>query len=135
MDEIKNYDLAQKRKRVVSPFSFFYSRRFYSILCLLFIAFFYFVLPEIGFAEMYITQDIGISSYQVSGNRDRSFYPDNKTRYLNEGTVTFNESVEDKNGEFYGNISYRLTNDVIVDTKDASIEQMSIGYRDKKTIC
>jgi len=83
-------------------------------------------------AEVSARQDISITSYSVSGNKDQSFYPEDKLRYLYQGSISFREQLKEDEGSFYGDIFYRSTDDALVDVKDMSLEQFTIGYKDKQ---
>jgi hypothetical protein len=79
------------------------------------------------FAEVTSTQDFSVTSYHVSGNTANSFYPRDKATFLYDGKVNFDGQLKDK--ELFGSISYRATNDRLVDVQNASIENMFIGLK------
>ncbi len=103
-----------------------------NIFLIFFNIFLSFTLWEnISYAEIHSSQDLSVITYRISGNRDKSFYPFNQTQFLYEGTVNFTEKTSNNIGEWYGNMFYRLTNDKLVDPEDASLEQMTMGYKGK----
>ncbi len=87
-----------------------------------------------SFAQVSTTQDLSVVTYGVSGNRDRSFFPKDQTRYLYEGTVTFDKEVSGSSGtkEWLGDIVYRSTDDVLVDPYDFTLQHMSLERRTKQ---
>ncbi len=80
-------------------------------------------------SEVDVTQNISIITYQVKGNRDKSFYPKNQTRYLDEGIINFRDTSEDSNSHLAGNIVYSFTDDDLIDREGANLKQFSINYQ------
>ena len=85
------------------------------------------IIPLVSFAEINGIQDISIIYYHVDGNVNNSFYPKNDTDYLYEGNVNFTDLLV--SNELFGTITYRATNDRLIDTQDLSLEQLYMGLR------
>lgn len=76
-------------------------------------------------ADVSGSQTISAIYYRADGNLDNSFYPQNDTDYLYDGTVSFDDAY--KNSQINGTIQYRATDDRFVDNRDFSLERLSIN--------
>ncbi|MEA3368905.1 MAG: hypothetical protein U9Q24_00895 [Candidatus Ratteibacteria bacterium] len=83
--------------------------------------------PPFVLANISGEQDVTVTYYHVEGNTGNSFYPENKVTYLYEGQVDFTRSFLSK--ELFGSMSYRVTDDRLVDLQDVSLEEFFIGLR------
>ena len=81
--------------------------------------------------EVHMTNDFSMTSYNVHGAPERSFYPKHKTRYLYEGELDFVKDLYGGN-QFYTNFYYRSTDDTLIDQQDGfSVEKFYMGVRNE----
>ena len=80
-------------------------------------------------AEMSGSHNFVVTSYRVDGAVENSFYSRNETDYVYDGSLSWTETLGEK--ELFGQVDYRVTNDELYDTQDASLETFYFGIRDQ----
>jgi hypothetical protein len=88
------------------------------------------ILPRFSFAEVSVSQDLTVIYYDISGNKQNSFYVDEDWDYIYEGKIDFKKIFDDK--ELFGSIFYRATNDTNTDPQDLSLETFYIGIKNSE---
>lgn len=82
-----------------------------------------------GAIEIQAYQDLSVITYSVTGSTQQSSLPEEATRFLNEGKFLFSQQNSLLNGDMYGNLNYRATDDTTIDPRSFTITGLSMGFR------
>ncbi|MCR4338093.1 MAG: hypothetical protein NUV91_09850 [Candidatus Omnitrophica bacterium] len=88
------------------------------------------LFPMASFAEVSVTQDILLTHYDVNGNRANSFYPYDRNTYVYEKRLDFRQDLTGREGELFGDVVWRTTDDSLVDPETNSIEELTMTLKE-----